>query len=304
MDIEIVAEGLAFPEGPVWMKDGSVVVVEIAAGRVTRIRPNGDKELVAECGGGPNGAAVGPDGCLYVVNNGGMSFSRQDGLLVTDGGASADSRPGWVDRIDPNSGRIERLYEEVDGRPLAGPNDLVFDRDGGMWFSDMGRHVGSSMENGGIYYAKADGSFVTRVVDGVRANGMGLSADGKKLYCALSFESLLVEFDIDGPGLLSPVAGFASGRPVGQFAPRQLPDSLAVDANGHVCCATVFNSAGITSVDPQSGRLTHHPFPDGMTTNICFGGADMRDAWVTLSSTGRLAKVRWDSPGLELAYYA
>src|SRR5687768_12194536 len=69
--VEIVAEGLAFPEGPVIMADGSVIVVEIAGGRVTRCW-EGRKETICEIGGGPNGAAIGPDGALYVCNNGGM----------------------------------------------------------------------------------------------------------------------------------------------------------------------------------------------------------------------------------------
>lgn len=73
-EIREIANGLAFPEGPVWMPDGSVVLVEIAAGRVTRVLPDGSKRAIAEPGGGPNGAALGPDGLLYVTNNGG-SFS-------------------------------------------------------------------------------------------------------------------------------------------------------------------------------------------------------------------------------------
>lgn len=60
MDIELVADGLFFPEGPIAMADGSVILVEIGGQRVTRVRPDGSKETVAEVGGGPNGAAVGP----------------------------------------------------------------------------------------------------------------------------------------------------------------------------------------------------------------------------------------------------
>src|SRR5260221_8728160 len=69
--IREVTSGLQFPEGPVAMNDGSVLVVEITRGTLTRVRPNGAKEVVAETGGGPNGAAIGPDGKVYICNNGG-----------------------------------------------------------------------------------------------------------------------------------------------------------------------------------------------------------------------------------------
>ncbi|MFN5605046.1 MAG: SMP-30/gluconolactonase/LRE family protein, partial [Actinomycetes bacterium] len=66
-----VAAGLKFPEGPIAMADGSVVLVEMFGPRITRVRPDGSKETVAEIVGGPNGAAIGPDGALYLCNNGG-----------------------------------------------------------------------------------------------------------------------------------------------------------------------------------------------------------------------------------------
>jgi gluconolactonase len=74
-DYEAIAEGLAFPEGPVVMADGSVIVVEIQAGQVTRCW-NGRKEVIARPGGGPNGAAIGQGGALNACNSGGL---RHDG---------------------------------------------------------------------------------------------------------------------------------------------------------------------------------------------------------------------------------
>lgn len=82
-EVRIIAAGLEFPEGPIAMTDGSVLVTEIAAGTLTRVSPDGRIERIAELGGGPNGAAIGPDGAVYVCNNGGsFSFHRQNGLLV------------------------------------------------------------------------------------------------------------------------------------------------------------------------------------------------------------------------------
>src|SRR5579862_5730249 len=75
-----IASGLEFPEGPVALADGSVLVVEIAGGRLTRVRPDGALKTVARLGGGPNGAALGPDGHCYVCNNGGFSWRTDDGF--------------------------------------------------------------------------------------------------------------------------------------------------------------------------------------------------------------------------------
>lgn len=73
---EVVTTDLEFPEGPVALPDGDVLVVEVRGGRLTRVHPDGTKDVVADVGGGPNGAAIGPDGAAYVVNNGGFAWTK------------------------------------------------------------------------------------------------------------------------------------------------------------------------------------------------------------------------------------
>ena len=102
--------------------------------------------------------------------------------------------------------------------------------------------------------------------------------------------------------MLAPPAPFAPGRVVANLPDYQLLDSLAVEADGRVCVATIVNG-GITAIEPD-GTLEHFPFPDPICTNICFGGDDLRDAWITASGTGRLYKARWPRPGLRLAFNA
>ena len=74
MDFEVVTEGLQFPEGPIAMADGSVVLVEIRRQTPTRVLPDGRQQIIARLGGGPNGAAIGPDGAAYICNNGGFEW--------------------------------------------------------------------------------------------------------------------------------------------------------------------------------------------------------------------------------------
>ena len=176
--MDLVTDGLRFPEGPVAMPDGSVIVVEIAAGRITRVAPDGTKTTVAEPGGGPNGLAIGPDGKLYVCNNGGFNYIEKDGMLAPDGQPD-DFSGGRIERIDIDSGEIEVLYKDGDhGCILRGPNDIVFDKDGGFWFTDHGKTRERERDVTGVFYAKADGSFMEEVIFPLEnPNGIGLSPD-------------------------------------------------------------------------------------------------------------------------------
>jgi gluconolactonase len=282
---ETVAEGLAFPEGPVAMGDGSVIVVESFGGRITRCW-NGRKEVVCEIGDGPNGAAIGPDGALYVCNNGGIGpeyFARAD-------------RVGRIERVDLATGRFERVYDACEGAPLSAPNDLVFDADGQIWFTDMGRIETNGKQYGGLYCAAPDGARIVRIVGGALSyNGVGLSPDMATVYVADTWSARVYAFErraeAQKPRLLATVPGLVS------------LDSLAVTAAGNVCVATIGESGAITTVTPE-GQCSAVATEDPVTTNIAFGGADLRDAFITCSMRGELVKTRWDEPGLALAYSA
>jgi gluconolactonase len=303
MDIELVTEGLKFPEGPIAMADGSVILTEIEGQRLTRVSPSGVKTVVAETGGGPNGAAIGPDGKIYVTNNGGsFEWLHQDGLTVP-GPTPPSHTGGYIQRVDIASGTVETVYDGCEGRRFAGPNDLVFDKSGGFWFTDHGATLPEYRKHGALYYARPDGGHVVRHRDHlISPNGVGLSPDEKVVYMADTHLGRLYAFDLDGPGKMAAQAGFAPGRVIHNLAGFQLLDSLAVEAGGKVCVATIING-GVTAFDPD-GSIEHFPFPDLITTNICFGGADMRDAWVTCSSTGKLFRCRWPRPGLKLNFNA
>src|SRR5579871_1339758 len=129
MDLELVTDGLLFPEGPIAMADGSIVLVEIQGRRLSRVSPRGERTTIAELGGGPNGAAIGPDGAAYITNNGGMGFiTRPDGLNSPHG-VPDDYDGGFIQRVDLASGAATTLYTACDGQRLKGPNDIVFAAD-------------------------------------------------------------------------------------------------------------------------------------------------------------------------------
>ena len=303
MDFELVAEGLKFPEGPIAMADGSVVLVEIKRQTLTRIRPDGTTEVIAHLGGGPNGAAVGPDGAVYVTNNGGFEWIEAGGL-TTPHGTPADYTTGSIQRVDLATGAVTVVYDSCDGRPLRGPNDLVFDVSGGFWFTDLGKSDGDRMHMGHLLYARPDGSLIRRVREGmVTPNGVGLSPDGRTVWVAETLTSRVWGFTISGPGEIEqPADLWTPAKVLGPLPGYQLLDSLAVEAGGKICCATLVNG-GITAYDP-SGGVEHTPFPDPLVTNICFGGPDLQTAWITASATGKLLKARWPRPGLKLAFHA
>jgi gluconolactonase len=293
-DARIVAEGLRFPEGPVVMPDGALVVCEMAAGFLARIDPaDGRVERVAETGGGPNGAALGPDGKLYVCNNGGWPMVEVGPLLIP-ADVNQDDRytGGTVQRVDLATGAVEVVY---DG--LRGPNDIVFDAHGGFWFTDYGKQRARDEDRGVLYYGRPDGApLVDAVHELLRPNGVGLSPDGRTVYVAETPTARLWAWEVAGPGEVVKAHTFGNGgRLVAGLGGLQYFDSLAVAGDGRVCVATLLN-AGITVIAPDGSAVEHLPLPptcaDPLPTNLCFAGDDGRTAYVTLSTTGRVMAFR------------
>jgi gluconolactonase len=299
----IVTTGLRFPEGPVAMPDGSVIVVEIEGGRLTRVRADGTRTTIAQLGGGPNGAAIGPDGKVYVCNNGGMKWHEDAETGLRPIGAPDIFTGGSIQRVDLETGKFETLYTHCGARRLIGPNDLVFDKTGGFYFTDLGKAYPDRVDRCALYYATTDGQTVKQVTGPtLTANGCALSPDGSVLYFVEAEPARLWAIDIVGPGVTrrtpwpSPHGArlvYAAGMPYQRY------DSMAVDSAGNILIATLFRG-GITVVSPDGATIRHLPIDDVWTTNLCFGGPDLRTCYVTLAQWGKLAAFEWERPGLRL----
>jgi len=307
--MEIIAEGLGFPEGPIAMPDGTVVLVELARGTLSRVGTDGTVSVIADLGGGPNGAAIGPDGQVYVCNNGGFDDETDPS------GQFASRMPrvyvgGSIQRVNLQTGASEELYRDCDGNQLRGPNDIVFDEQGGFWFTDLGKTWARYHDHGGVYYASADGLNIQEVIYPLNTpNGIGLSPDGSILYVAETSTGKLYQWNVTGPGQLNSGGG---SRPRGKLL-YALPgglrfDSLAVDASGYINVAvlekgaTSGNAGGICEISPDGeGRIIETDDP--MTTNICFGGKEHQTAFITCSDSGTLRSFPWPREGMKLPFF-
>src|SRR5512144_139898 len=301
---EQIASGLRFPEGPVAMADGSVILVEIERRTLSRVTPDGKVHVIANLGGGPNGAAMGPGGKIYVTNNGGRKFLERPGKLFPVAQAD-DYATGSIQIVDPETGKFETLYDRCDGRRLNGPNDLVFDGTGGFWFTDLGKTRERDSDRGVVYYAKADGSMIREAIFPLeRPNGIGLSPDEKTLYVVETPTARCWAFKLSGPGQIESANGpyrGEKGTVVVGLGGYQMFDSLAVDGEGHVCVATLITGA-VSDIWPDGSWVDQYALPDMMVTNVCFGGPELRTAFSTLSMGGTLVSFEWPRPGLALSY--
>jgi gluconolactonase len=301
--MHIITSGLMFPEGPVAMPDGSVVLVEVGRETLTRVHPDGRQEVVAHIPGGPNGAAFGPDGRIYICNNGGFSWIREKGTMRPY--LQEHTYKGGSIEVDLASGEVSRLYESCGDFPLKGPNDLVFDASGGFWFTDLGKRRARDMDRGFVYWARPDGLEIRQVIGPIfTPNGIGLSPDGRTLYVAETETGRLWSWEIVGPGELRhrPWPSPHGGTLVIGMSGFTRFDSLAVTASGKICVAAL-HSGCVTEISPDGSRAVEHPVPDLGITNICFGGPDLRTAYITMSHEGRLGAMEWHEPGLPLFWH-
>ncbi|WP_286262705.1 SMP-30/gluconolactonase/LRE family protein [Thalassotalea atypica] len=339
-NFEFITKELGYPEGPVYLSDGSILLVEIKNEQLTKVHPDGTKEVIAKVSGGPNGLAIGPDGHAYICNCGGFDWhpipaGKQ--TLWIGGDQPENYKGGSIDRVNLETGKVETLYTEADtvrrldmatmqwqeskvspAVPLKGPDDLVFDETGGMWFTDWGKSRPTERDITGIYYAKPDGSSIKQMVFPLNApNGIALSPDGKRLYTVETYTRRVLYWELSAPGVIEPNPKSIDGTYllIG-FAGQEIFDSMAVDVEGNLYLMSMlpegnnpFSNGGIQIVSPE-GKLLESisinmpNFFDPLPSNICFGGPDNKTAFITLGASGALIKAQMNVAGLPLIYNA
>jgi gluconolactonase len=338
---EIINSELGYPEGPVYLKDGNILLVDIKNEELTKISPEGLKSTVANISGGPNGLAIGPDGHAYICNCGGFEWLEvplptQTIFIGTDQPASYTG--GSIDKVNLQTGAVETLYTNCSigqtldfihqiwiektlspAAKLKGPDDLVFDETGGMWFTDWGKSRELDRDITGIYYAQADGSHIKQMVFPLNApNGIALSPDGKRLYTVETYTRRVLYWELSAPGIIAPNPATIDGTYLLHgFSGQAIYDSMAIDEQGNLYIATMLpngnepmSNGGISVVSPKGELLEYIEIkrPDGKFTplpsNICFGGKDNKTAFITLGASGAIVKVQTKVAGHILAYNA
>ena len=360
--IEMICSGLGYPEGPVYCSNGDIILVEIRGDArkdiascgadenkfepcISRITPQGERTILAKIPGGPNGAAVGPDGDIYICNDGGFDWipiPPADPILWFGGNQPTWYTGGQVQKYSMANGKVTDLYHQCSTRmqrqldpakkinrfarvadwcppyPLCGLDDLVFDKAGGMWITDYGKARERDQDVTALYYAEPDGSSIKQMIYPLAApNGVALSPKGDRLYVALTFERRVLYYELSAPGVIEPNPATLDGSYLLTAAmPKQaLLDSMAVDEQGNVYVATMLpdglsplSNGGITTISPDGKTVDFIEltlgagYPAPMPSNICFGGDDMKTAYVTCGASGHLIKLPATIPGLKLEY--
>ena len=301
----VLGAGLGFTEGPVIADDGGVYCVDIDGGRVLKLVES-QVMVIATPGGGPNGMALETPTSAVVANNGGFLFTEVNGVRIPIDYATHTNEPpgfigGWMERVDLTTGKVTVMHTECNGRPLRGPNDLVVDEVGGVWFTDHGKGRHRSVDRSGLYYIPPEGGrVIEKAFPLLGANGVGLAPDDRRVYVAETHTGRLWAWDLEAPGEIRSASGSLAVRHGGVClaATPYSFDSLAVEADGRIAIGAIAD--GMVVVTPDGSAADVYPIPGDITTNIYFGGPDMRRAVITLSRSGRVVETTWPRPGLPM----
>ena len=271
-----VGDGLKAPEGPAYDGQGNVVVSNTGADYVTRFDAEGHAEILWKASAS----------AFTFQKTNGMTYYRDGSLFVCDFGRKA------IIRILPNGTQL--LYaDQYEGQSFKGPNDLAFDPQGNLYFTDP---KGSDAENptGAIYRVAEGSQRVTRVAEGLAfPNGIAFTRDARTLYVAESKTFSIVKFQVKADGTLGPKSTFA--RLPSSFD----PDGIAFDVAGNLWVAQ-YGSGAVHQFDAEGRLIRTIHLPGKDITNLEFAGRDLKTLYITEEDTGTLYRMRVKTPGVPL----
>ena len=275
----VLATDLEFPEGPVWLGPRRVAFTQIR-GQCVSLWDDGAVSLIARTGGGANGATLGPDGALYVANNGGLSLGHEGRWLAPDG------IPGRLQRVSLD-GEVRDVATALPGTPPNRPNDLCFGPDGLLYYTDP--HNWEDLANlgvGRVARSSLDGRVELLADVPFFPNGIAFGPDDR-LYVAQSLAQTILVMD--------PTPG---ATPV-EWAklPAGYPDGFCFDRTGRLYCAGSLGD--VLVVFEPDGRVDRVIEIGGGTepTNCCLGDGVL---YLTLSGAGQLVSLPIDAEPLPL----
>lgn len=270
-EMTVLASGFDTLEGPAFDRYGNLFFVDWVRHSIMRRSSEGELREFYNTGGVPAGLAFHPDGSLWVADEG----DDIHGLL----------------RITPD-GSASIIVNEYEGKPLNGANDLVFDRDGNVYFSDPWR---TSAENpvGGFYRYTIDGELQQLDSGMAFPNGVALTHDGQYIILAETYRNRLLRYRIDTDGSVGPREIWAETTlPSG-------PDGMAFASDGHLYVA--HHGGGTVDIFAPDGSLTGTiAVPGKSVTNCAFGGPNRKTLVITECDTGSLYAIELDIPGQPL----
>jgi gluconolactonase len=261
--------GFKFTEGPAADRSGNVYFSDIPNERIHKV----DK-----------------DGKLSVFR---PKSNRANGLMVNaKGEIVACEMAGRVVAISPNGKKIRVLADKYHGKRFNAPNDLIIDKQGGVYFTDPGFGAPQPLPQGktAVYYIAPNGQ-VTRLIDNLgQPNGITLSPDEKTLYVIPTGPAEMMAYPVRSPGKLGKGRVFCTLR--GEDGKKGTGgDGCAMDAKGNLCVAS---QIGVQVFDPSGKYLGHIRFPE-QPANVKFGGLDRKTLFVTARTS--LYTVRMKATG-------
>ncbi|WP_423460176.1 SMP-30/gluconolactonase/LRE family protein [Ottowia sp. VDI28] len=259
----------SFLEGPAFDRSGNLWCVDLAHGRILRVNPRGEFEVVVSYAGEPNGLKIHRDGRIFVADH-------LHGLML----------------LDPVAKTIQPYLQHVRREGLKGLNDLFFASNGDLYFTDQGE---SSLDNptGRVFRLRADGKTVDLIMDGLPGpNGLVMNKAENVLYVALTHDNAIYALRLEPDGTRGKVSRFIqlSGSTAG-------PDGLALDEAGNL--AVVHAQAGTVWIfSPIGEPLYRIRSCTGLrTTNVAFGGPERRTLFITEAERGAILMARLPHPG-------